>query len=156
MTDRLSALGDELERAARADRRRSTRRRRRVFGGAISLAILLPGAAVAANLLTEEDVARSLPQGTHFLVGTQPTCEEVKPDVEYRCTIKGAFESEIDGSLEGTVEPTVDASKHVNGGCRSVRADGREWRCYIGKAAVEQQIIGPDFLGAYEPTPGVG
>lgn len=156
MTDRLAALGDDLERAARADRRRFLRRRRRIAGGAISLAILLPGAAVAASLLTEEDVARSLPQGTRFLVGTQPTCEEVKPGVEYRCTIKGAFDSEIDGSLEGTVEPTVDASKHVNGGCRSLRADGREWRCYIGKAAVEQQIIGPDFLGEYAPAPGVG
>lgn len=156
MTDRLHALGDELERAAGADRRRAARRRRRILGGAISLAILLPGAAVAASLLTEEDVARSLPQGTRFLVGTTPTCNELKANVEYRCTIKGAFESEIDGSLKGTVEPTVDATKHVNGGCRSVRSDGREWRCYIGQAAVEQQIIGPDLLGEYAPSPGVG
>ena len=94
--------------------------------------------------------------GTRFLVGTTPTCNELKANVEYRCTIKGAFESEIDGSLKGTVEPTVDATKHVNGGCRSVRADGREWRCYIGQAAVEQQIIGPDLLGEYAPSPGVG
>ena len=156
MTDRLNALGDELERAARADRRRSRRRRRRIAGGAISLAILLPGAAIAGSLLTEEDVARSLPQGTKFLVGTTPTCKEEKAGVQYRCTIKGAFESEIDGSLEGTVEATVDDTKHVNGGCRSLRADGREWRCYIGEAAVEQKIIGPDFLGEYAPSPGVG
>jgi hypothetical protein len=112
--------------------------------------------AIAASLLSEEDVARSLPQGTRFLAGTAPTCEEVKAGVEYHCTIKGASESEIDGSLAGTVEPTVDATKHVNGGCRSLRADGREWTCYVGQAAVEQKIIGPDFLGEYAPAPGVG
>ena len=49
-----------------------------------------------------------------------------------------------------------DATKHVNGGCRSLTSDGRQWRCYIGEAAVEQQIIGPDFLGEYAPSPGVG
>ncbi len=155
MTARLDAIGDELERAARADRRRATRRRRRIAGGALTLAILLPGAAVAASLLSEEDVARSMPAGTRFLVGTTPTCTVEKPGVQYHCTIDGAFKSEID-DLKGTVEPTVDARKYVNGGCRSLRSDGREWRCYIGKAAVEQQIIGPDFLGQYAPAPGVG
>jgi hypothetical protein len=156
MTARLDAIGDDLERAARADRRRSVRRRRRIAGGAATLAFLLPGAAIAAGLLSEEDVARSLPQGTRFLVGTSPTCEEVKADVEYRCTIKGAFTPETDGSLKGMVEPTVDDTKHVNGGCRSLRSDGREWRCYIGQAAVDQKIIGPDFLGEYAPVPAVG
>ena len=34
MTDRLIALGDDLERAARKDLRRHSRRRRRVLGGA--------------------------------------------------------------------------------------------------------------------------
>ena len=156
MTARLSALGEDLERAARADLRRTSHRRRRVLGGAAALALLVPGGAVAANLLTAEDVARSMPAGTRFLVGTSPECEVVKDRVEYTCTIKGSFESEIDGSLKGTVEPTVDASKHVNGGCRSLTDDGRQWRCYIGEEAVRQQIIGPDFLGEYAPVPGVG
>jgi hypothetical protein len=57
---------------------------------------------------------------------------------------------------KGTVEATVDASKHVNGGCRSLDSAGTEWRCYIGRAAVDQRIIGPDLLGAYAPQPGVG
>jgi hypothetical protein len=156
MTDRLIAIGDDLERAARKDLRRHTRRRRRVIGGAAALAILLPGGALAANLLSTEDVARSMPAGTKFLVGTTPKCEVVEEGVEYRCTIAGHFESEIDGSLKGTVEPTVDASKHVNGGCRSLTDDGREWSCYVGEKAVEQQIIGKDFLGEYAPAPGVG
>jgi hypothetical protein len=154
MTDRLAAIGDDLERAVRADRRR-TRRRRRIAGTAITIAILAPGAAVAGSLLTEEDVARSMPAGTRFLVGTQPRCETVREGVEYHCTIEGDFRSEIE-DLKGTVEPTVDATKHVNGGCRSLRSDGREWRCYIGQEAVRQQIVGPGFLGEYAPAPGVG
>ena len=69
-----------------------------MLGGAAALAILLPGGALAASLLTAEDVARSMPAGTKFLVGTTPECEVVKDGVEYHCTIKGDFESEIDGS----------------------------------------------------------
>jgi hypothetical protein len=56
----------------------------------------------------------------------------------------------------GTVEPTVDATKHVNGGCRSLQADGRHWRCYIGREAVRERIVGPGFLGQPAPAPGVG
>ena len=52
--------------------------------------------------------------------------------------------------------PTVDAGKHVNGGCRSLNPEGTEWRCYVGRAAVEQRIIGAGFLGEYAPSPGVG
>jgi hypothetical protein len=38
----------------------------------------------------------------------------------------------------------------------SQNADGTEWECYIGQAAVTQKIIGAGFLGQYSPTPGVG
>jgi hypothetical protein len=54
------------------------------------------------------------------------------------------------------VTVTRRSSKHVNGGCRSLASDGLTWQCYIGKTAVDQLIIGPDFLGAYAPSPGVG
>ena len=56
----------------------------------------------------------------------------------------------------GTVEPTVDATKHVNGGCRAQNAAGTDWECYIGDAAVTQNIISQGFLGQYAPVPGVG
>jgi hypothetical protein len=36
------------------------------------------------------------------------------------------------------------------------RLGRRTWQCYIGRAAVEQKIIGPGFLGEYAPSPGVG
>jgi hypothetical protein len=156
MTDRLIALGDDLERAARKELRRHARRRRRALGGAAALAILLPGGALAAGLLSTEDVERSLPAGTRFLVGTTPTCEVVEDNVEYHCTIAGALNQPEIEDMKGTVEPTVDASKHVNGGCRSLRSDGREWRCYIGQEAVRRQIVSDGFLGEYAPSPGVG
>jgi len=155
MTERIDQIGDDLERAARRDLRGHSARRRRVLTGAAVVALLVPSVAVAASLLTEEDVARSMPAGTRFLVGTTPACESVEEGVEYRCTIDEDFESEI-ADLTGTVEPTVDATKHVNGGCRSHDARGRTWSCYVGEEAVRQKIIGPDFLGEYAPAPGVG
>jgi hypothetical protein len=158
MTDRLIAIGDDLERAARADlaaTRRGRTRRRRVLGGAAAIAILAPSAALAGGLLSTSDVARSLPAGTQFLVGTKPACEVVDEGVEYHCTIDRAPQSGI-SDLKGTVEPTVDASRHTNGGCRSLRTDGTEWQCYIGQRAVDEQIIGPGLLGAYSPGPGAG
>jgi hypothetical protein len=79
----------------------------------------------------------------------------VRENVEYRCTLKRAPAPEIE-DWKGTVEPTVDRTKHVNGGCRSLASDGRTWQCYIGQAAVDQDIIAPGFLGEYAPSPGVG
>jgi hypothetical protein len=157
-TPRLAAIGDDLERAARRDlaAARRGRRRRRVLGGAAALAIVAPGAALAAGLFTSEDVARSLPAGTQFLVGTHPTCTVVTEGVEYHCTIDRAPAHPEVADLKGTVEPSVDATKHVDGGCRSLRSDGREWQCYIGSAAVREQIIGAGLLGEYAPSPGVG
>jgi hypothetical protein len=116
----------------------------------------VPGAAVAAiELISEDDVARSLPAGTLSLAGTEPDCTVVRQDVEYHCVLARPPAPEFDDWM-GAAEPTVDASKHVNGGCRALDAEGTEWRCYIGEEAVRQQIIGPGFLGEYAPSPGVG
>jgi hypothetical protein len=142
MTERLTAIGDDLERAARKDLRRHAGRRRRVFGGALALAILIPGGALASGLLSTETVEQSMPAGTAFLVGTTPKCEIVRENVEYHCTVSGKFNDPEFADMKGTAEPTVDKTKHVNGGCRSLRSDGREWTCYIGEEAVRQKIIG--------------
>jgi hypothetical protein len=159
LTPRLARLGDALELAARQDLRPRRRRRRGVAVAAVAALIALPGAAVAAiELVREGDVARSLPAGTLSLAGTEPDCTVVRQDVEYHCVLARPPAPEVDGfdQWKGTVEPTVDASKHVNGGCRSLNSEGTEWRCYIGEEAVKQQIIGPGFLGEYAPSPGVG
>jgi hypothetical protein len=157
----LDRLGAALHAAATDDVARGARqRRRRTLAGALAaLAIVVPGAALAANaLISNHDVANSIPSGTWALMGTQPTCTTVRPDVEFDCTLaKPPRTGDIaPGGWDGTVEPTVDRTKHVNGGCRSLSADGRHWRCYIGREAVRQGIIGPGFLGEFAPAPGRG
>ena len=161
----LNALGDRLERAANADlaataprtaTRRPRRISRRIAIAIAALAIAVPGVAIAADqLISTGDVAQSMPAGTLALAGTEPTCTVVTKDVEFHCVLKHAPAPEV-SDWKGTVEPSVDASKHVNGGCRGLTSDGREWECYIGQAAVDQQIIGQDFLGEFSPGPGVG
>jgi hypothetical protein len=153
--ERLARLGGALEQAAAAnlDRRRP---RRRLAIAAVALAILIPGAALAAeHLISNDEVAASIPAGTLWLAGTNPTCTTVTDGVEYHCTLGTAPGDEISDWL-GTVEPTVDKTQHVNGGCRSLNHDGTEWECYIGETAVDQKIVGPDFLGQVATSPGVG
>ena len=157
----LDRLGDALESAAGADLHTAPAHRRRRTPARLALiaavvAILVPSVAFAASrLIGTHAVEQSLPAGTLSLAGTEPTCTVVVQDVEYHCVLAHAPAPEV-SDWKGTVEPTVDATKHVNGGCRSLAADGREWECYIGTAAVDQRIIGPDFLGEYAPTPGRG
>jgi hypothetical protein len=155
----LNDLGDALERAAAADLRPARRRvPRKLVLAVAALAVAVPGIAFAAHALTtsEAEVAASLPAGTRMLIGTEPSCTVVKAEIEYHCVLGKAIPNPEVSDLKGTVEPTVDATKHVNGGCRSLTSDGREWQCYIGRAAVDQQIIGAGFLGEYAPSPGQG
>lgn len=157
----LTRLGDALERAAAADlaarEPRGRRVSRKLFVSLAALAVAVPGIAFAATaLISTDEVAASLPAGTRMLQGTDPTCEVVVQDVEYRCTLSRPPADPEVADMKGMAEPTVDATKHVNGGCRSLTSDGLVWQCYIGQAAVEQEIIGTGFLGEYAPEPGVG
>jgi hypothetical protein len=156
----LRTLGDALESAARRDlsrTRRSAARRRKLVALAVALAIAVPGLAYAATaLIGTDEVAAGLPGGIRMLQGTDPKCTVVRENVEYHCVLtKLPAEPEV-ADLKGTVEPTVDRTRHVNGGCRSLTSDGRAWQCYIGRAAVDQKIVSADFLGEYMPTPSVG
>jgi hypothetical protein len=168
---KLHALGERLERAAAADlagaappvaARRPGRGSRRLAVLVAVLAIGVTGVAIAADrLIRTSDVAQSMPAGTLALAGTQPTCTVVTDDVEFHCVLAKAPAAEVtdahgNPAWKGTVEPSVDAGKHVNGGCRSLTQDGREWECYIGQAAVDQKIIGQSLLGEFAPAPGVG
>ena len=158
LTPRLAELGDALERAARRDLRPTRRRRRRVAVAAVVALVAVPGAAAVAaiELISEEEVAASLPAGTLWLQGTEPRCTVVVQDVEYRCALTHPPSDDIGESWMGAAMPTVDATKHVNGGCRALNAEGTEWRCWIGEAAVKNKIISRGFLGDYAPHPGVG
>jgi hypothetical protein len=160
MNEQLTRLGEAIENAAAADissrHRRGRRLSPRIMIAAGVLAVAIPGVAIATTaLIGTDDVARSIPAGTLSLAGTNPTCTVVRQDVEYHCALAKAPAPEV-SDWKGTVEPTVDRMKHVNGGCRSLRSDGLEWECYVGRAAVRQRIIGAGFLGEYAPNPGVG
>lgn len=160
MTPDLDRLGDSLEQSAAADLNAAPAPRRRRFTTravvvVAALVIAVPGVAYAAHALTSDDVAASMPAGTLALAGTQPTCTVVVADTEFHCTLATPPAPEV-SDWKGTVEPTVGKDKKVNGGCRSLASDGREWECYLGKAAVDQKIIGADFLGETSQGPGVG
>jgi hypothetical protein len=154
-TETLDRLGDALEASAR--RNLAARRPRRgIIAAAVAAVVLVPAAAIAgAKLISNDDVAKSLPAGTLSLAGTEPTCTTVRDGVEYHCVLAKAPAPEV-SDWKGTVEPTVDATKHVNGGCRSLSSAGTSWQCYIGRAAVDQKIIGAAFLGEFAPSPGQG
>jgi hypothetical protein len=155
----LNDLGDALERAAAADLAPAPRRRpsRKLLLAAAAIAVAVPGLAFAASaLISNDEVGASLPAGTRMLQGTEPSCTVVRQDVEYHCVLTKPIAAPEVSDLKGMVEPTVDATKHVNGGCRSLTSDGLEWQCYIGQAAVVQKIVSAGFLGEYAPTPGVG
>jgi hypothetical protein len=118
----------------------------------------VPGVAVAANaLISTGEVARSIPNGSLWLMDTHPRCTTVRSGVEFDCVLARAPQGGIEpGGWRGTVEPTVDDTKHVNGGCRSLNGAGTHWRCYVGQEAVRQAIIGPGLLGEPSRGPGVG
>ena len=153
----LTDLGEALEHAIARDVRRTHTRRRRMLVVVVALAVAVPGIAYAAStLISTDEVAAGLPAGTAMLQGTEPRCSVVQAGVEYHCVLSKLPAHPEVADMKGTVEPTVNATKHVNGGCRSLRSDGREWQCYIGQAAVDQQIVSADFLGEYAPQPGHG
>jgi hypothetical protein len=160
LPESLTRLGDALEAAGRNDPARPAPRRRGVPRRSVllvaAIAVIVPSAAIAADhFISNEQVAAGLPAGTFSLIGTEPTCVTVHEGVEYHCTLTRAPAPEVP-DWKGTVEPTVDATRHVNGGCRGLTSDGREWQCYLGQAAVDQQIISADFLGQTSPGPGHG
>jgi hypothetical protein len=151
----LDRLGDALERVARDSLHRRRVSRRLAIAVAV-LVIAIPAAAIAAAKLTSDgDVAQSMPAGAAIFVGRNATCTAVVANVEYHCVLDRPPVPEVQ-DFKGTVEPTVDATKHVNGGCRSLTSDGLSWQCYLGEEAVRQQIVSEGFLGEYAPSPGHG
>jgi hypothetical protein len=160
-TPELARLGDALEAAARDEV--GVRRRRLVHRPSRRVAVLLATAVFvlavaaigAARLVGGHEVAESMPAGAAIFAGTHATCSVVVSNVEYHCVLDRRPFPEVD-DFKGVVEPTVDRTKHVNGGCRGLASDGRSWQCYLGEEAVRQRIIGQGFLGEYAPEPGHG
>jgi hypothetical protein len=167
---RLERLGDTLEAAARTDlgrprsaawhpRAGALRGRRALLAAAAAALVAAPGVAIATNALVgEDDVARSIPNGTLALLDTHPHCTTVRVNVEFDCVLRSPPRDpkRLPASWKGTVESTVNAAEQIDGGCRALDDDGTHWRCYVGQEAVRRQIIGPDLLGQPSAGPGVG
>jgi hypothetical protein len=159
MKESLERLGDSLERAAARDLDRTRVHKRVPRRLLVTIAaVLVAGTGIAigaTQLISNESVANSMPAGAAWLANTDPSCSTVKEGVEYHCVLAKHPSDAISDWL-GTVNETVDSTQHVNGGCRSLSHDGREWQCYIGQKAVDEKIISQDFLGETQTTPAVG
>jgi hypothetical protein len=155
MPDHLNRLGDALADGARAELR-VARRPRRLAIALVVLAVAIPAVAYGAvRLIDTGTVAASMPAGAAIFEGRNPTCSVVSEGVEYHCTLDRPPFHEVD-DFTNVKEATVDATKHVNGGCVGLDATGLEWECYLGQRAVEEHIVSQGFLGEYAPEPGHG
>ena len=90
-----------------------------------------------------------LPAGAE-LQGVVPSCTTLD-SIEYDCTI-AAYPAPLGGlDMTGYVTEVVDDTSHVSGGCRATTPDALTWKCYVGQAAVDQQIVGANYLGDWAP-----
>lgn len=158
---RTAAAGARSRRRTRAKHRISIR----TAVALIAAALAVPAAAIATGVFTsEQKVAHSIPAGNFSFAGTEPTCTTVREGLEYDCVLDQQPKGEVPpgsgrfvvepGEWRGVVEPTVDESRHVNGGCRSQNGDGTRWTCYLGQESVRQGILAwSRVLGEYLPEP---
>lgn len=152
----VQGVRDELIAPAASPRRR---RRSRLAVAVAAGVIVVGGAGVAAALTvlqSPDDVARSLPAGAIMFADTTPACTATADDAVFECTLTNPPTQEVLDHYAGTIQPIVDASHSVAGGCRAVGDDGLTWTCYVGQRAVAEGLIAQDFLGAYAPGPGRG
>jgi hypothetical protein len=158
----LSQIGRDLRSAARSDLARSGRRsymsQRRMFAliAAIVAVLVAVGAGIAAGVLkttSQEEVG--LLNGAATFAGTHPVCKQLAAD-HFSCVLE-TTPTELtfsDGaSYRGVKMGSVDATKHVDGGCVAISDDGRAWDCYLGQEAVRRGIIDSGYLGQFVPAP---
>jgi hypothetical protein len=153
----LRGLRDEVTRARTVSRPR--RRRGRLAIAVTAGLVVAGGAGVAAAigaLSSPDEVAQSLPAGAIMFAGTMPTCTATADDAVFDCTLATPPTQEVLDHYTGTIEPIVDAIHVVAGGCRAVADDGLRWTCYTGQRAVDEGLIGQDFLGEVVNGPGRG
>lgn len=90
-----------------------------------------------------------LPGGAQFQ-GLTPSCTTAD-DAVYQCTIPAFPDDVTSVDMRGYTNVLVDATSHVSGGCRSTSIDGTELLCYLGQRAVDEAVVGADFLGEWAP-----
>jgi hypothetical protein len=90
-----------------------------------------------------------LPAGGR-IQGIAPSCTTTD-SIVYDCTIP---EYPADGralDMTGFTTIIVDDTSHVSGGCRATSEEATRFTCFIGQRAIDEQIVGPDYLGDWAP-----
>jgi hypothetical protein len=157
----LHDVGDALSVATDRDLRRGRRRPvRRIALALAGLAVIGAGTAAAAGLFSPRQVAAGMPAGAAIFDQTDPSCVVNADGSSYRCTLSKPPADEV---TDANGNPAYLGTKEVlaidgvaAGGCIGLDAAGMTWDCYIGQAAVDHEIIGPDFLGQPVLGPGHG
>jgi hypothetical protein len=157
-TTDLLDLGDALQAAVAADLHKPRRRKRLAVGAAVAVGALgLSGAVAAATgVFSSDHVERGMPNGATMFQGTHPKCSEVEAGVVFDCEVPGGPDKSVE-SLDdylGTIEPLSSDDLVISGGCRSEDHEGIRWTCYVGQRAVDEGLIGQDFLGFHQPVAG--
>ena len=160
----LVRIGNELRDAAQRDlgnqRHLGLPRRRLIVSLAVGVVVLGAGAGIAATVLnkTPKQEEQGLIDGSATFAGTDPTCTQVSAD-QFHCVL-ASVPTDLTfgpgGSYRDAKMPSVDATKHIDGGCVGRSDDGLIWDCYLGQAAVQHGIVDSGFLGQYAPEPGRG
>lgn len=183
VAEQLDRVGDALQRAWRQDHLRH--QRHRLSRGPRRLAVVLAlvavlvggGAAIAAGVLlkTAADEEQGMIRGHQLFAGSAPSCKPLSA-TSFRCTLDrpptgmtfyaedpkgstvydGKRYTPVFDKFLGIKRATVDSTRHVDGGCISISANGRTWNCFLGQSAVDHEIIGPALIGTYTPEPPTG
>jgi hypothetical protein len=155
---RRTIVSTQLETSAVARRRRTPSRRTLVLVVAAVVMLGLVGGGIAGSGLFKSaaEENQGLPDGSAMFIGTHPTCTTVSNE-QFHCVLQSEPTVEyIVGSYLDSKMLTVDATKHVDGGCVARSEDGLVWDCYLGQAAVDQGILDASLLGEYQPGPSHG
>lgn len=125
-----------------------------VVGSAVA-----PTTGTAAPTTTDEPPTTAVPATTLAQVplpaggriqGIAPSCTTTD-SIVYDCTIP---EYPADGGtsdMRGFTTIIVDDTSHVSGGCRATSVDATRFTCYVGQRAIDEQIVGADYLGDWAP-----
>jgi hypothetical protein len=143
--------------ARRSNRRLPSRRTLALVVAAIVMLGVVGGGLAASGLFkSPAQENQGLPDGSAIFIGTHPACTTVSAE-QFHCVLQSKPTVEVlaDGYL-GAKMTTVDATKHVDGGCVARSDDGLVWDCYLGQAAVDQGILAARLLGEYLAGPTSG
>jgi hypothetical protein len=150
------AAAEEVRPQSRPRRRRSTRAKLAI--AVVAAALAVPAGALAIRALgadhppsLDQGAARGLPGGSMAMVAADPSCVTLRRNVEYDCLLSSPPQT-VSVQGRGYVVDVVDATDHVNGGCRAENPSGTRWRCFLGEAAVRHKLIARQTLGDYRPA----